>query len=213
MKRALLSFVMLLLSGICLGQSPGGNAPQPLFANQPKFCLLEGKVGRSFLNADVNIAPRSSVFYGGGGVSVGLQMKSNLFGFGARFEMIDLLDGSYSFPLHVMLRHCLGQDTRQGWFVEVRAGYILGGNSSFSEIMPMDSYDLTGTTTRSMKGPYGEVLLGYSYQRFGFFVSYHFRVINYETKYIYYSANQANCDTSWKRSMHTVMGGVEFRLF
>ena len=212
MKRVSLSLVFLAWSICCLGQTTPNPAPRPLFADQTKFVLLEGKMGRSFLKKEEHFSEAARVFFGGAGVSVGLEKGRTLIGIGGSFEFFDLLDDSYAFPLYLTLRHCIGDDTRNGMFVAVKAGYILGGKTTFSSTTMVWGHELMGTTLRSMQGPYGEVLLGYSYQGFDFFVSYNYRVVNYESHYMW-APPLPNPDTAWKKSMHTVMGGVGFRLF
>ena len=214
MKRVAISLCLLMMTMLCHGQAVSNPANRSLFADHPKFGLLEGKLGRAFLTDEEPSREAVQVFYGGAGVKVGLLKGKNLFGLGGAFEFVDLLDDSYPIPLYLMLRHTLDKDTRNGFFVEVKAGYILGGKTSFSVSKPLSNMVLPGTTVRSMKGPYGEVLLGYSYQGFDFFLSYNYRIVNYETRYVYYySPNLPNYDTAWKKAMHTVMGGVGFRLF
>ena len=213
MKRVAIFLCLLMMTMLCHGQDSPHQANPSLFANYPKYGLLEGKVGRAFLIDEDPFSETARVFYGGAGVNVGLLKGNNLIGLGGAFEFVDLLDDSYSIPLFLMLRHILCEDTRNGFFVEVKAGYILGGKTSFSVSKPWMELEVPGTTVRSLKGPYGEVLLGYSYQGIDFFLSYNYRVVNYETRYVYFYPDHPNYDTAWKKAMHTVMGGVGFRLF
>lgn len=212
MKRVSLSLLFLALSICCLGQTAPNPAPRPLLADHPKFFLMEGKLGKSFLQKEEHFSSAVNVFYGSVGVSLGLERTKNLIGFGASFEFFDLLDGSYAVPLYLKLRHCLGEDTRNGMFIEVKAGYILGGKTTLPTTTMVGGYELNGTIVRSMKGAYGELLLGYSYQGFDFFVSYNYRVVNYKS-YYNWAPPMPNPDEKWKKTMHTIMGGVGFRLF
>lgn len=215
MKRLLLSLMLLLVTVVGFGQTNGSQ--HVLLADKPKYGLLEGKVGRSFLKQmEPSFDEPSNVFFGSGGVCVGVVWLRNYIGLGANIEFADLLDNSISVPLFAQLRHYILSDDAQGLYAEIRAGYILGGKKAFSTMEYYHgSYVLQGTTVRSMAGPYAEVLLGFSHQRVDFFVSYNYRVIDYDTKYIYYNVPSyvPNNDHLWKKTMHTVMGGVGFRLF
>lgn len=214
MKRVALSLCLLMVSLLSLGQSsPEKAAPRPLFADKPKFGLLEAKVGRSFLRKEEHFTESAQVFFGGVGLGAGLLSGNTLIGIGGTFEYIDMLDDSYSFPLYVLLRHGFGENTRNGFYVAAKAGYILGGERTFSVSYYYAGSYWPGTCVRSMRGPYGEVQLGYCYRGYDFFVSYNYRVINYETQYVYNSPIMPSMDSEWKKAMHTVMGGVGFRLF
>ena len=214
MKRALFSLCLLLLSMICLAQNDPKPAFRPLFADQPRFVLVEGRSGRSFLKTEDVEGTGANVFFGGAEVDYGVALKSSLLGVGASFEYFDLIDNASCVPLYFFFRQYDGTDSRNGLFVGVKAGYSLGGNKSFSTIKELAGFQpLSGTTQRSLNGPFGEVQFEYSVQRFDIFIAYQFRVIHYDTKYIYVNPWVPNYDVSWKRSVHTVMGGVGFRLF
>lgn len=219
MKRALVTFLVLVFSVCCFGQNTSATSqPQVLLSGVPKYGLLEAKAGRSFLKQmEPSFDEPANVFFGGGSVCVGAVWLRNFVGIGTSVEFADLLDNSVSVPLFAQLRHYLFSDDAQGFYAEVRAGWIFGGKKSFSTMKTfLGGYQLQGTTLRSMAGPYAEILLGFSYQRYHFFVSYNYRVINYDTKYIYYNYTPSyarNQDVVWMKTMHTVMGGVGFRLF
>ena len=216
MKRILIFLLLFTMVGSCFPQD-ASPSPKPLslFSDKPRFALVEGKAGRSFLKTEEVDGSAANVFFGSVGLNYGIAFEKSLFGIGFGAEYVDLIDNAFSFPLYVMFRQYLGEDSRNGWFMAVKAGWIVGGKKSFSTFKEVDGFQpLTGNTVRSMNGPYGEVLFGYSVQRFDIFVSYHYREIHYDTKYIYYyNPFLPNCDVAWRRSMHTVMGGVGFRLF
>lgn len=213
MKRTLIALLFLLVSVLGFAQTSGSQ--RVLLADKPKYGLLDVKMGQSYLKQmEPSFDAPANVFFGSGGVCVGVVWLRNLIGIGADVEFVDLLDNSISVPLFAQLRHYILSDEAQGLYAEVRAGYVFGGKKAFSTVKYLSSsLALQGTTVRSMAGPYGEILLGFSYQRFDFFVSYNYRVVNYDTKYMYLSPYAVNYDSSWKKTMHTVMGGVGFRLF
>lgn len=218
MKRNLFALVLLTLSVFCFAQNtPAPSQSRVLLSGVPKYALIEAKAGRSFLKQmEPSFDQPSNVFYGSAGVCVGVLWNRNLIGIGTNVEYIDLLDSSVSVPLFAQLRHYVFSDNAQGFYLDVRAGWIFGGKKSFATLKYLpNSFILQGTTLRSVAGPYGEVLLGFSYQRFDFFVSYNYRIIDYDSKFIYYYAPSSapNYDGEWKKTMHTVMGGVGFRLF
>lgn len=215
MKRNIFTLVLLALSVYCFAQNTPTQS-RVLLSGVPKYGLIEAKTGRSFLKQmEPSFDQPSNVFFGAGGVCVGLLWKRNMIGLGTDVEYVDLLDNSVSIPLFAQLRHYVFSDDTQGLYMDVRAGWIFGGKKSFATMKYLSNFTLQGTTLRSMAGPYGEVQLGFSYQRFDFFVSYNYRVIDYETKFVYYyvPAYTPNYDGDWKKAMHTVMGGVGFRIF
>lgn len=214
MRRAFVILFLLTLSVFCFGQNTPAQ-PQVLLSGVPKYGLLEAKVGRSFLKQmEPSFDEPANVFFGSGGICVGVVWLRNYIGIGADVEFADLLDNSVSVPLFAQLRHYFLSDDAQGLYAEVRGGYIFGGKKSFATVKYLSGFNpLQGTTVRSMAGPYGEALLGFSFQKFDFFVSYNYRVINYETKFMYLTPYVPNYDGEWKKSMHTVMGGVGFRIF
>ncbi len=216
MKRTLIAFLFLLVSVLGFAQTNGSQ--RVLLADKPKYGLLDVKMGRSYLKQmEPSFDEPANVFFGSGGVCVGVIWLRNFIGVGADVEFVDLLDNSISVPLFAQVRHYLLSDDAQGLYAEVRAGYVFGGKKVFSTVKSfLGGYQLQGTTVRSMAGPYGEILLGFTYQRFDFFVSYNYRVINYDTKYLYFNYTPyyaTNQDVVLMKTMHTVMGGVGFRLF
>ena len=213
MKKNLFYAFLLLLPLACFGQGGAPTAFSSLLANKPRFALIDARVGKSFLKTEETDEDMANVFFGGACLSYGVTMNSSLWGIGGGFEYADLVDNSFSFPLFLMYRQYLGADTQKSFFMSVKAGWIFGGKTSFSTFKDVVGFpQLTGNTQRSMNGPYGEFVIGYSYQRFDFFVSYNYRMIHYDTKYIYLSPYLPNYDESWRRHMHTVVGGIGFRL-
>ena len=209
MKKLFAVLFALAISVIGIAQTPQSHSGQGLFAGRQKYGLVEGKLGRAFMPTGEGTGGDANVFYGGAGISIGIVLKNNLLGIGGAFECVDLMDKSYSFPLFVEFKHYFADDVSRGVFVGAKGGWILGGQKSFSTVKPLENQELLGSTTRSMKGPFGEVMVGYRFGSFDFFVSYNYRVVNYKTSYF----DNPLYDESWKKNMHVVMGGLCLRLF
>lgn len=204
MKKAfvVLLFVAMSIAGVAQTTEEQPGQKRGLFSGREKYGWIEGKLGRAFTQMGEESAEGTQVFYGGAGLGVGVAMNNTRFGIGAAFECVDLLDKSYSFPLFVELRQYFGKNPSSRFFVGAKGGWILGGRKSFL----IQKEEEEGIAVRSMQGPYGEVMAGYQFQRFDFFVSYNYRAVQYNTNYP--SSNE-----SWKRNMHVVMGGLSFRIF
>lgn len=216
MKKLFAVVFALAISLVGIAQTTQDHSTQRqgLFADRQKYGLVEGKVGRAFMPSGEEAGGNANVFYGGAGISVGIVLKNNLLGIGGAFECVDLMDRSYSFPIFVEFKHYFADDVSRGIFVGAKGGWILGGERSFSTIKEYGEEELLGTTKRSLKGPYGEVMAGYRFHRIDFFVSYNFRVVKYNTSFLYNNPNAIpNLDESWKKNMHVVMGGLCLRLF
>ena len=216
MKKAFVFLFVMAMSLVTVAQTPENysSPKQSLFVGREKYVLVEGKLGRAIVQGGEETGDGAHVFYGGAGVGFGFVLNNTMVGLGGAFECVDLLDKSYSFPLFLELRHYIGRDSSRGFLVGAKGGWILGGKRSFSTIKPIgENEELMGTTTRSLQGPYGEVMAGYHFHQFDFFVAYNYRVIKYDTNYVYGANATAFYDESWKKNMHVIMGGVSFRLF
>lgn len=214
MKKA---FVLLFVLAATLAGIAQTTESQPepykgLFSGRDKYLNIEAKLGRAFLQAGGETGDAAQVFYGGAGIGFGVMLKNTMVGIGGAFECVDLLDRSYSFPIFVEVRHCFAVDPSRGVLLGAKGGWILGGQRSFPTEKIFNGQALMGTTVRSMKGPYGEAMVGYRFRKFDFFVAYNFRVVKYQTSYFDPQANILN-NEPWKRNLHVVMGGVSFRLF
>ena len=213
MKKLFAVLFTLAISIVGIAQTTQSHSGQGLFAGRQKYGLVEGKVGRAFLPSGEGTSDGANVFYGGVGISVGIVLKNNLFGIGGAFECVDLMDKSYSFPIFVELRHYFAEDVSRGFFVGAKGGWILGREKSFSTVKEYEEEELLGTTKRSLKGPYGEAMVGYRFRGFDFFVSYNYRVVKYNTSFLYNQNTITTLDESWKKNMHVIMGGFCLRLF
>lgn len=216
MKKAFVVLFAMLFSFASIAQTSENpsSTKRGLFSGRDKYGWVEAKLGRAFLRAGEVTGEDAQVFYGGAGLGVGVVLNKTMLGIGGAFECVDLMDKSYSFPLFVELRHYIGRDSSRGFLLGVKGGWILGGKKAFSTVKPIgEEEELVGTTTRSMQGPYGEAMVGFHYRQFDFFVAYNYRVVKYDTNYVYGTNAMPNYDESWKRSMHVVMGGVSFRFF
>ena len=204
MKKAFVILFAMAMSLVSVAQTTETTStPQKgLFSGREKYGWIEGKLGRAFTQMGETTSEGTHVFYGGAGIGVGVVMNKTKVGIGAAFECVDLLDKSFSFPLFVELRQYFGKNPSSRFFLGAKGGWILGGKKSF--LIQKDEEE--GIAVRSMQGPYGEVMVGYQFQRFDFFVSYNYRAVQYNTNYP--SSNE-----SWKRSVHVVMGGLSFRVF
>lgn len=189
-------------------------AKKGLLADYPKKLIVELKAGQGFLGDRVGEeGTESKVFVGGGGLSYGVLLRNNFVGLGASYEYVDMLQGSNSFPIYLNLQHYLSKEVGKGFFIGAKVGYILGGKTSMPILMYASGHEVNGNIDRSMKGPYGELSAGYAYRDVNFFVSYNYRVINYETTSFPYGAYQYSLHSTSSRVMHTVMFGFSFMLF
>jgi len=217
MKKALVVLFLLAatLAGIAQTTESQPEPNKGLFSGRDKYLNIEAKLGRAFLQAGEETGDAANVFYGGAGLGFGVVMNKTKLGIGGAFECVDLksLDGKFfSFPLFVELRHSFGRDPSRGFLIGAKGGWILGGKKSFSTVKQIgEDEELVGTLTCSLQGPYGEVMLGYHFRQFDFFVAYNYRVVKYDTNYGF--NNAADYNESWKKNLHVVMGGVSFRLF
>ncbi len=214
MKKAFVVLFVLAISVASVAQTTLDQRGQGrgLFSGREKYVWVEAKLGRAFLQAGNGTIESSNVFYGGAGIGVGVVMKNTMLGIGGAFECVDLMDKSYSFPLFVELRHCVPLKSSHGLLVGAKGGWILGVDRSFPTEKPIGGQVLMGTTVRSMKGPYVEAMFGYRFHQFVFFVSYNYRIVNYQTSY-YDSQANATFSEPWKKNLHVVMGGLGFRIF
>ena len=213
MKKLFVIVFVLTISVVGIAQTTQSHSGHGLLAGRQKYGLVEGKLGRAFMPSGEGIGGDANVFYGGAGISVGVVLKNNLLGVGGAFECVDLMDRSYSFPIFLEFKHYFADDVSHGFFVGAKGGWILGGEKSFSTVKPYGEEELLGTTNRSLKGPYGEVMVGYRFRGLDFFVSYNYRVVKYNTSFLYNQNTIPNLDESWKKNMHVVMGGFCLRLF
>ena len=215
MKKAFVVLFVMAMSLIAVAQTPENHSSssQSLFVGREKYVLVEAKLGRAFVQGGEETGDGAHVFYGGAGAGFGFVLNNTRVGIGGAFECVDLLDKSYSFPLFLELRHYIGRDSSRGFLIGAKGGWILGGKRSFSTVKPYGEEELLGTTTRSLQGPYVEAIIGYHFREFDFFVAYNYRVVNYDTNYIYSSNAYYNFDESWKKNLHVIMGGVSYRLF
>lgn len=214
MKKTFVLLFVLAMTLAGAAQAPESQTPsnKGLFSGRDKYLRIEAKLGRAFLQAGGETGEAAQVFYGGAGIGFGVMLNNTMVGIGGAFECVDLMDKSYSFPLFVEVRHCIPVGPSQGVFLGVKGGWILGGERSFPTEKTVDGQVLMGTTVRSLKGPYGEVMVGYRFRQFDFFVAYNFRLVKYQTSYFDPQANTLNSEP-WKKNLHVVMGGVGFRLF
>ena len=220
MKKALVVLFLLAATLVGVAQTTESQ-PEPykgLFSGRDKYLNIEAKLGRAFLQAGGETGDVASVFFGGAGLGFGVVMNKTKLGIGGAFECVDekpvaqLYDKFFSFPLFVELRHSFGRDPSRGFLIGAKGGWILGGKKSFSTVKQIgEDEELVGTLTCSLQGPYGEVMLGYHFRQFDFFVAYNYRVVKYDTNYGF--NNAADYNESWKKNMHVVTGGVSFRLF
>lgn len=183
-----------------------------LFTDKPKKLLIEAQVGRSFLGAREGAdAGEVRVFYGGAALSYGVQFRHTFWGLGASAEYVDLMEGSFDFPVFLNGQFTFSKESDRGFFAGVKLGYILGGKKNIPIQTMVDGEVIEGSDERSMKGFYGEVSAGYCFSSFNLFVAYNYRVIGYERIWLPNQFGLSNSSSS--RNMHTVMLGIAFRLF
>ena len=203
---------VLLLVG-CYAQAQSEISPKKGFlADKAKKLNIELKVGRGFLGDMAGEeGSDAKLFYGGGSMSYGFMLHNNFVGLGVGAEYIDMMEGSFDFPVFLNLQHYFSTDIDKGCFVGAKMGYILGGKKSIPVIISLYGNEENATIERSMQGLYGEVAVGYSLSGFTLFVAYNYRVINYKTS-LYNMSYESPYSTS-SRILHTVMVGVSFMLF
>lgn len=200
--------VVFLLAGFCTQ----AQNYQGLFSDKPKKLLVEAKVGRSFLgNSEVVAADEAQVFYGGAALTYGMMLHNTLLGIGAGAEYVDMMQGSFDFPLFANVQHYFSGVAGSGFFVGAKLGYILGGKKTMPIQTVVMQETIDGSIDRSMQGFYGEVSVGYRWSSINFFVAYNYRVISYKTVWVPNSYGVSNSTSS--RVMHTAMLGVSFMLF
>lgn len=206
-KYVILLFALSLMG--CYAYAQSGNEPKKgLFADKPKKLLVDLKAGRGFLGSMAGEdGGEAQVFCGGGSLSFGMMLRNNFVGLGGGVEYVDLLQGSYDFPVFLNLQHYLSKEPNRGFFVGAKLGYIFGGNKSIPTVVSIQGTEINGTIDRSMKGLYGEVNAGYCLYGINLFVSYNYRVISYETTLYPNNLYNESPYSSTSRVMHMVMIG------
>lgn len=211
-KHTMLLFGLLLLS-FCVQAQDEGSTNKGLFADKPKKLMIELKAGRGFLsNMSGEASGEGRVFVGGGGMSFGVMLRNTFLGLGVNAEYVDMTEGSFDFPVFLNAQHFFKNETNKGFFVGAKAGYIFGGNKSMPVLITVEEEEVNANINRSMKGPYGEVNVGYRLNGVNIFVSYNYRVIHYETTLYSNSLHYNSPYSSTYRSMHAVMLGFSFML-
>lgn len=213
-QKQILLFLALLLAGLGLQAQNENTNHKGLLSDKPKKLIAELKAGQGYLgNMTGTTGNESNVFGGGGSLSYGLMLRNNFIGFGGGVTYYDMYESSFDFPVYLQIMHFLSHDTGKGFFVGAKAGYIFGGEKSIPALIPYAGGEANCTMERSMKGPYGEVAIGYRYYGTNFFASYNYRVINYETLVFPNNSNNMIYLSSSSRVMHSVMLGFSFMLF
>ena len=205
-----LIFAALMLVA-CSAQAQTSDAPRNgWLSDKPKKMLIDVTVGYGFLSSTES-EDKATVFYGGANLSYGLLLKGNFLGVGVGAEYVDMKEGSFDFPVFVNYQHYFSQETGKGFYAGAKLGYIFGGKKSIPIQTVANEEVIDGAIERSMKGLYGEVNAGYCFSGFNLFVSYNYRVIGYER---IWSANSFGLPNStYSRTIHTVMAGVSFMPF
>ena len=208
LKRLVMLAVLMLVAYCAQAQENY----RGLFSDKPKKLLIEAKVGRSFLGARENAETGEvKAFYGGAALSYGVLLRNTYLGIGASAEYVDLMDGSFDFPVFVNCQYSFSKESDKGFFAGVKLGYIFGGKKTIPIQTVVHEEVIEGSDERSMKGFYGELSAGYCFSSITVFVSYNYRVIGYER--IWLSNQLGISNSSSSRDMHTVMLGVAFKLF
>lgn len=208
LKRMVMLAVMMSVAFCAQAQQNN----KGLFSDKPKKLLIEAKVGRSFLGAREGVeVGEARVFYGGAALSYGVQLGHTFLGLGVSAEYVDLMAGSFDFPVFVNGQYSFSRESDKGFFAGVKLGYILGGKKNIPIQTVVDEEVIEGSDERSMKGFYGELSAGYCFSGFSVFVSYNYRVIGYERIWLSNQLGVSNSSSS--RNMHTVMLGIAFKLF
>lgn len=207
-KHVILVSALLLVGCYAQAQNKG------LFADKPKKLLIELKAGRGFLSSMAGEeGGEAKVFYGGGSLSYGMMLRNNFLGLGVGAEYVDMMNGSYDFPVFLNLQHYFSKDLDQGFFIGAKVGYIFGGKKTIPIIVYLQGEEVNGTIARSMQGIYGEVSAGYRFRDINFFAAYNYRVVGYETTLYPNGGMYAMPYSTSSRVMHVVMAGVSFMLF
>ena len=213
-QKYVILVVALMFVG-CYAQAQSESTPKKgLFADKPKKLLVELKAGQGFLGSMAGEeGGEAKVFSGGGNLSFGLMLRNNFLGVGGGAEYIDMQEGSFDFPVFLNLQHYLSNDEKNGFLVGAKVGYIFGGTKSIPTIVTLPVGNVNGAIERSMKGPYGEVCVGYRLYGINLFVSYNYRVINYETTLYSNNLYLESPYSTTSRVMHIVMMGFSSMLF
>lgn len=213
-QKQVILFLILLIAGFGLQAQNKSTNHKGLLSDKPKKLIVELKAGQGFLgNMSGTTSNESKVFCGGGNLSYGFMLRNNFIGFGGGVTYYDMYEGSFDFPVFLQIMHFMSNESDKGFFIGAKGGYIFGGNTSIAALIPMPGEEMNGTIERSMKGPYGEVLVGYRFYGTNFFASYNYRVINYETIVFPNNSYIMAPLSSSSRVMHTVMLGFSFMLF
>lgn len=174
------------------------------------------KTGRTFFTNPEELGGESGhVFYGQLALDYGVCRGNKLYyGLGVGAEFIDLLESRISVPIHAELRYFFKGDAQEGAFLEVQAGYVFSSEQTFPiTVTGPDEQEIpVGVTTRNLSGPFGEIFLGYRIQRFDFQVGYGYQVAHY-TRSVNDTQSYHPDEISFYKSLHTVMAGVNYKLF
>jgi len=212
-SKQVILLVGLLMAGLFAQAQESGSAKQGLLSSTPKKLVVDAKVGRSFLgDTEINEIGKVDVFFGGANLAYGMLLRNNFLGIGGGVEYADMMDnGSLDFPIYVDARHYFSKEANKGFFIGLKAGYVLGGKKSYlgSTIVAGDEFPCS--IDRSMGGFYGELALGYCLKGFSLFASYNYRSIHYDLALL--GVGYMAPLSSFTRTMHTVMVGVSFMLF
>ena len=212
-KHVVLIAAMLLIGCYALAQSEA-SPKKGFFADKPKKLNIELKVGRGFLGDMAGEEGSDArLFYGGGSMSYGLMLGKNFVGLGAGVEYVDLMEGSFDFPVFLNFQHYFSKDSEKGLFAGAKLGYMFGGKKSIPVVFDVYGEDVNGSIERSMQGLYGEVAVGYRLSGFTLFAAYNYRVISYETMLYPENALYGISYQTYTRVLHTVTAGVSFMLF
>lgn len=214
-NKALLLLGLLLVCHCAQAQNDY-SSKKGFLAETPKKLLIELKAGRGFLSSEPSAGTEySKVFYGGANLSFGLMLRTNFLGLGAGGEYVDVMDGSYDFPIFLNYQHYFSKDMEQGFFAGAKVGYAIGLKKSIEDVFEVDwSSELEpGTISRSMQGFYGEVCAGYRIRGINLFVAYNYRVIGYKKVYDNPAYESPYKFETYSRDLHVVMAGVSFMPF
>lgn len=213
-KHVVLIAAMLLIGCYALAQSEA-SPKKGFFADKPKKLNIELKVGRGFLGDMAGEEGSDArLFYGGGSMSYGLMLGKNFVGLGAGVEYVDLMEGSFDFPVFLNFQHYFSKDSEKGLFAGAKLGYMFGGKKAIPTVEKMPSGDMVNATReRSMKGLYWEVNAGYRFSNLALFVAYNYREIGYEITLYPEDALAGIPYKTYSRTIHTVMAGVSIMLF
>lgn len=207
--------VGLLMAVLFVQAQESGVTKQGFLSDKTKKLIVEAKIGRSFLgDTEINEIGKVDVFFGGANLAYGAMLGNNFVGIGGGVEYVDMMEnGSFDFPVYVDARHYFSKEAGKGFFMDVKAGYILGGKKSYLASAQVAGSDYPCSIDRSMKGFYGELALGYCIRDFGLFASYNYRPIKYDLTLTPYGVTYVAPLSSFARTMHTVMVGISVMLF